>query len=100
MTDFVRVLSNVLGRTIVDKTGFTTTFDVQLEFTIDEFLGEVPWPLPSEAGANDSTIPVPSLDIYGTIFGAIQEQLGLKLKSAKGPVDVLIVDSLEKPSAN
>jgi len=98
MTDFVRVLSNVLGRTVVDKTGFTATLDVHLEFALDESLGEAPWPPPGRAAANDSTRPSP--DVHGTVFAAIQEQLGLKLKSAKGPVDVLIIESLEKPSAN
>jgi len=100
MTELVRVLSNVLGRTVVDKTGFTSTFDVHLEFTPDESLGGAPSPPPSPAAANDSTGPVPSPDVHGTIFVAIQEQLGLKFKSAKGSVDVLIIDSLEKPSAN
>jgi uncharacterized protein (TIGR03435 family) len=100
MTELGRALSNILGRTVVDKTGFTATFDVHLEFTPDESLGGVPWSSPGPAAANDSTRPVPSPDFHGTIFGAIQEQLGLKLKSAKGPVDVLIVDSVEKPSVN
>jgi bla regulator protein blaR1 len=100
MTELVRVLSNVLGRTVVDKTGFTATFDVHLEFTPDESLAGLPGPPPSPATPNDSTRPVPSPDLHGTIFAATQEQLGLKLESAKGPVDVLIIDSVEKPSAN
>jgi uncharacterized protein (TIGR03435 family) len=99
MTELVRALSNVLGRTVVDKTGFTATFDFHLEFTPDESLGGVPWSPPGPAAANDSTRPVPSPDLHGSIFTAIQE-LGLKLKSAKGPVDVMIIDSMEKPSAN
>ena len=100
MTDLIRTLSNVLGRPVVDKTGFTATFDVNLVFTPDDSLAGLPAPPPSLATPNDSTRPVPSPDLYGTIFAAIQEQLGLKLESAKGPVDVLIIDSVEKPSAN
>jgi uncharacterized protein (TIGR03435 family) len=100
MTDLVRTLSNVLGRTVVDKTGFTTTFDVNLQFTPDESLAGLPVPPPSPDLPNNSTRPVPSPDLYGTIFAAIQEQLGLKLESAKGPVDMLIIDSVEKPSDN
>jgi bla regulator protein blaR1 len=99
MTELVRVLSNVLGRTVVDKTGFTATFDVHLEFAPDESVGGVPGPPPGPAAANDSTRPVPAPDLHGSIFAAVQE-IGLKLKSAKGPVDELIIDSLEKPSAN
>ena len=100
MTELVKVLSNVLGRTVIDKTGFTATFDVHLEFTPDESVGGVSWSPPGTAAANDSIRPVPPPDLHGTIFAAIQDQLGLKLTSAKGPVDVLIIDSLQKPSAN
>ncbi len=91
MTELIRTLSNVLGRTVVDKTAFTATFDVHLEFTPDDSLAG----LPALPGGS-----VPSPDTYGTIFVAIQEQLGLKLESAKGPIDVLIIDSVEKPSVN
>jgi uncharacterized protein (TIGR03435 family) len=98
MTQLVRTLSNVLGRTVADKTGFTTTFDVSLVFTPDDSLAGMP-PPPGSA-PNDSARPTPSPDLYGTIFVAMQQQLGLKLESARGPVDVLIIDSVEKPSAN
>lgn len=98
MTELVRVLSNVLGRTVVDKTGFAGVFDVSLEFTPDQALGGMPWLSPGPVAASDSP-RVPSPD-RGTVFAALQEQLELKLKSAKGPVDVLVVDSLERPSAN
>src|SRR6185312_8482660 len=100
MTDLVRTLSNVLGRTVVDKTGFTTTFDFYLRFTSDESLAGLAVPPPSPDSPNNSTRPVPSPDLYGNIFAAIQEQLGLKLESARGPVDVLVIDSVEKPSDN
>jgi uncharacterized protein (TIGR03435 family) len=100
MTELVRTLSYGLGRTVVDKTGFTTTFDVNMAFSPDDSLAGLPAPPPGLATPNDSTRPTPSPDPYGTIFVAIQEQLGLKLESAKGPVDVLIIDSVEKPSAN
>ena len=100
MTELIRVLSNVLGRTVVDKTGFTGTFDVHLEFTPDESLGGLPGPLPGPAAAGDSIRSAPSADLHGTIFPALQEQLGLKLESAKGPVEVLVIDRVERPSAN
>jgi uncharacterized protein (TIGR03435 family) len=100
MTDLIRTLSNVLGRTVVDKTGFTTTFDVYLQFTADESLAGLPVPPPSLDSPNNSTRPAPSPGLYGTIFAAMQEQLGLKLESARGPVDILVIDSVEKPSDN
>jgi bla regulator protein blaR1 len=97
MQELVRVLSNVLGRTVVDKTEFQRTFDVHLEFTPDETLGGLP-PPPSPTG--DPIRSSASPDSHGNIFAAIQEQLGLKLESAKGPVDVLVIDYVERPSAN
>ncbi len=69
-------LSSILERTVIDKTGLIGRFDVHLEYT-------------------------PQLDGDGlSIFTAVQEQLGLKLESAKGPVETLIVDRVERPSAN
>jgi uncharacterized protein (TIGR03435 family) len=100
MTDLVNILSNVLGRTVVDKTGFQGTFDVHLEFTPDETLGGLPTPPPGPSPSSDSIRSAASPDSHGNIFAAIQEQLGLKLESAKGPVDVLVIDSVERPSAN
>ena len=100
MTELIRVFSNVLGRTVVDKTGFTGTFDAHLEFTPDESLSGMPWPPPGSAAPGDPARPAPPPDLHGNIFAALQEQLGLKLESAKGPVDVIVIDSAEKPSAN
>lgn len=65
-----------------------------LEFTPDETLGGLPTPPPAPPPSGASP------DSHGNIFAAIQEQLGLKLESAKGPVDVLVIDSVERPSAN
>lgn len=98
MTELIRVLSNVLGRIVVDRTAFPGTFDVHLQFTPDDALAGVPAPPPGQA-PGDSVKPPPSSD-YGTIFTALQDQLGLKLESARGPVDVIVIDSAERPSAN
>jgi len=81
MAAFIRVLETILDRPIIDKTGFTGTFDVDLIFAHD--------------GASAGAPGAPT-----TISIAIQEQLGLKLVSAKGPVDVLVIDSVQKPSEN
>ncbi len=100
MADLVGILSNVLGRTVVDKSGFQGTFDVHLEFTPDETLGGLPTPPPAPLPAGDSVRSAPPPDSHGNIFAAMQEQLGLKLKSAKGPAHMLVIDSVERPSAN
>ena len=93
MPELARVISMALGRPVSDKTGFTGAFDVQLEFAPDPALAG----LPRSAGAGDAP---PAENNSPTIFSAIQEQLGLRLESAKAPVDVLVIDKIEKPSAN
>jgi uncharacterized protein (TIGR03435 family) len=77
---FITPLSRQLGRVIVDKTGLTGKYDFTLEWT------------PEGAAPTDQSGP--------DIFTAIQEQMGLKLESTKGPVDVIVIDHIEKPSAN
>jgi uncharacterized protein (TIGR03435 family) len=76
-----------LRRMVIDGTGLKGTFDVHLKWTVDAAAGGV------GPGISDDS-PAPS------IFTALQEQLGLKLESAKGPVEVLVIDHVEKPSAN
>ena len=98
MPEFIRMLSMVLGRPVVDSTGFTATFDLRLDFTPDEAAAG----LPRSAGAGNPESPPAATDSTGppAIFTAIQEQLGLKLESAKGPVEVLVIDHVERPSQN
>ena len=90
MAEFVRQLSMVLGRSVVDKTGLARLFDLKLEFMPDQTTESLP-PLPPDV-AGDARSP--------SIIVALQEQLGLRLESAKGPVDVLVVEHVEQPSAN
>lgn len=89
MADFVSMLQRaVLDRPVLDKTGLTGKYDFDLEWAPDEsqFNGEIAPP-----SADASAAP---------LFTAIQQQLGLKLVATKGPVDALIVDRAERPSAN
>jgi uncharacterized protein (TIGR03435 family) len=95
MKNVAAALSTLVGRMVVDKTGITNTFHVRLTFAPDESTV----PIPGTVGADDSGRPLPS-DIGPNIFTAVQEQLGLKLESAKGPVDVLVIDRAERPTEN
>ena len=72
-----QLAGRVLGRPVLDRTGIAGEFDVDLQWTPDE-----------------------SRDLGPSIFTALQEQLGIKLESQKGSVDVLVVDHVERPSAN
>ncbi len=79
----------------MNKTGIAGKFDIYLEFAVDE---STPRFLPG--GDMAQTIVQPSSDPAGpSVFTAIQ-QLGLKLDPAKGPGDFLVIDHVERPSAN
>lgn len=86
------MLQTVLGRIVIDKTGLKGNFDASMEWSPDETQA-MQWP-------PDAPKPGPADNTGPSIFSAIQEQLGLRLKSEKAPVDVLIVDRAEKPSEN
>jgi uncharacterized protein (TIGR03435 family) len=97
MEQFVGALSNILGRPVIDKTGFNGTFDVKLDFSPEGTnlfgrggLGPPPG-APADAG---------NADAPPSIFTVIQDQLGLKLESQKGPGEILVIDRAEKPSEN
>jgi uncharacterized protein (TIGR03435 family) len=92
--NFIQSLSSMLGRTVVNKTGLTGFFDVQLHWAPDA--GET-----GPFGPAPGVQPPPPADPAGpSIFTALQEQLGLRLESSKGPVEVVVIDSIEKPSEN
>ena len=80
MTDLASSLTNQVHRTVIDKTGLAGKYDLGMKWTGDD-------------SATQS-------DVGPSIFTALQEQLGLKLQSAKGPVETLVVDSVEMPSEN
>jgi uncharacterized protein (TIGR03435 family) len=85
MENLVDALKNILRRTVIDKTGFSGNFDVTIRWR--------------DESAPANTAP-PSTDALPSIFTAFEEQLGLKLESSKGPVEVLVIDSVQKPSEN
>jgi uncharacterized protein (TIGR03435 family) len=93
MADFAGVLQGaVLDRPVVDRTGLAGRYDFQLQWTPDrsQFISmrvKVPAPPDDPAAPPD-------------LFTAIQQQLGLKLESAKAPVEVLVIDHVEKPTGN
>jgi uncharacterized protein (TIGR03435 family) len=95
---FADVLSRQIGHIVVDKTGLKGNYDFTLKWTPDE--GQMPGgPGGGPGGPPRDAAPPP--DASGpSIFTALQEQLGLKLESQKGPVDTLVIDHVERPSEN
>ena len=73
-------LSAPVNRIVRDRTGLKGNFDVTLEWTPDDLS--------------------PNVASGVSIFTALQEQLGLKLESMSGPVDVLVIDHVEQPTPN
>jgi hypothetical protein len=101
MANLIQALSQIMRRTIVDQTGLTGKYDFELKWTPDQsssrgFLGEAT-PLGPPPGVEAPPPPDPN---GPTVFTALQEQLGLKLDSGKGPVEVIVIDHAEKASAN
>jgi uncharacterized protein (TIGR03435 family) len=96
LDDFVRMLIQRLDRPVIDKTGIKGIFDFHLEFAPDTTLGNPP------GGGDPTAAPADApADLRGpSIFTALQEQLGLKLESTKGPGEVLVIDHVERPSEN
>jgi uncharacterized protein (TIGR03435 family) len=94
MAQIVQLLAQFTGRPVYDKTGLTGLYDFELKWAPDSS-GAGAAPLgPAPPGAP----PVPVDPDAPNIYTAVQEQLGLKLESARGPVDVVVVDHIERPS--
>jgi uncharacterized protein (TIGR03435 family) len=82
MAQLVASLAGLMGRTTVDRTGLSERFDVEMTWTPEG---------PADAASHSEEPP---------LVTALVEQLGLKLVSEKGPVEVLVVDRIEEPSGN
>ncbi len=87
---FARTLSGLVGRAVEDHTGLSGQFDMALEYTPDV----------ARPGPQGSDVTSPNSSDSPSIFTALQEQLGLKLESRTGPVDVLVIDHIEHPLEN
>jgi uncharacterized protein (TIGR03435 family) len=90
----IRQLASILpvGRIVRDRTSLQGPFDVNLRWTPDP-------PSQNKADGPDLAPSIAPIDQGGpTIFTAVQEQLGLKLQSDRGPVEVLVIDSVEPPT--
>jgi uncharacterized protein (TIGR03435 family) len=88
------ILAQQLGRTVVNKTGLTGNYDYTLQWTPDD----VGTPMGGDAGPGKGDI---SPEAGGpTLLTALEEQLGLKLESQKGTVDVIVIDRIDLPSGN
>ena len=91
MPALVRTLSMILARPVVDRTGHSALFDLELRFLPDQTTAAIPPPPPGSPISENNT---------PNILAALQEQLGLRLESARTPVDVIVIGHVERPAAN
>ena len=93
IVDFAGLLQGgVLDRPVVDQTGLAGRYDFGLVYRPDQPL--------IGGGRGDNPPPPSDQDALDDIYGAVQQQLGLRLEASKTQTDVIVVDHLEKPSEN
>jgi uncharacterized protein (TIGR03435 family) len=102
MVALVQILSQQLGATVVDKTGLTGMYDFTWNFAPDGGQGRgggdgAP-PMGGGGGGAGPTLPADPGGV--SIFTQVQELLGLKLESSKGPVEIIVIEHIERPSEN
>jgi uncharacterized protein (TIGR03435 family) len=104
MASLASALRIQVGYKVIDKTGLTGFYDLDLRFASDKLssllTSGIAGPGSTSSVMGSSSIP-PAADSAGlSIFGAVQKQLGLKLEESKMPQDYIIIDSAEMPSEN
>jgi uncharacterized protein (TIGR03435 family) len=92
MSQVTAILQNFLDQPVVDQSGLSERYDFTLTFTLDAAQAVRLGGPPPPAADNPDAAP--------DLFAAFQQQLGLKLESTKAPVDVMVIDKVERPSEN
>ena len=92
---FAQILTQSVGRHVNDKTGLAGYYDFALKWTPQPGSG-MPFTA-ADGGTLGAPPPAPDPD-SPNLFTAVQEQLGLRLEASRGPVDVVVIDRLEKPT--
>lgn len=100
LANLVTMLTTYLHRPVLDRTGLTGIYDYTLHWASDE--GQTQSSSNSQGVPSGSPSGLPSTDPAGgaSLLTAIQEQLGLKLESAKSPIELIVIDHVERPSGN
>ena len=114
MLDLANRLTGLMSRPVTDETGLTAKYDFVLTFSPDGMSAPMgapsgavgmmipaPPPAPSGAAAGAASVGPPEGDNLPDVFRAVKEQLGLALEAKKGPVELIVIDHVEKmPTAN
>jgi uncharacterized protein (TIGR03435 family) len=95
ISQFATSLAQFVQRVVVDRTGLAGAYDIDLRWTPDQVPQRAPGTAPDQPVRVNGT----DIDPNGpSIFTALQEQLGLELEAGRGPVDVLVIDSVAQPT--
>jgi uncharacterized protein (TIGR03435 family) len=94
LAQFISTISREVGRMVVDKTGLTGNYDFIFQYTPETYHA------PATLGEGGGSMLLPPDFGAISIFTAVQEQLGLKLESVKAPIEVVVIDHIERPSGN
>jgi len=86
-----QILSTALGRPVIDRTGLSGLYDLSVQWD------DAPI---REGGVPGLDVPATPGNDHGSIFTAIQDQLGLRLESQRAPVEVIVIDRIDTPSEN
>ena len=89
MTRLANFLSESTDRAVIDRTGHASRYNVELQWTPD--------PLGPAPSSNAGTV---ATDAPPALVTALQEQLGLKLDAVTAPIEVLVIDSADRPTPN
>jgi uncharacterized protein (TIGR03435 family) len=101
ISNLARSLSGSLGRPVLDKTGLTGAYDFTLTYEPDPSqLQGLAGGAPSAASLNGQPPLLPDAPGAASLLTAVQEQLGLKLESGKGPVEIIVIDRIERAVGN
>jgi uncharacterized protein (TIGR03435 family) len=87
MTEITRILSTLVARTIIDETGLSGPVQFRLQYH-------------RGSGVSPPAVPAGAVGEKPDIFTALQEQAGLKLEARRAPVDVLVIDRIDRPTEN
>jgi uncharacterized protein (TIGR03435 family) len=90
MAQIAKGLETFVERTVIDHTSLTGSFDAELDFAREQRRFGPP--------IDPSAVEAPASAV--SIYTAVQEQLGLRLESRRGPVEVLVIDRIERPTEN
>lgn len=97
MATLVTIMTNQMNRMVIDQTGLKGNYDFTVQWRKDQTMSGMPR---EPRGGDPGSDPAP-LDSPGPSFStALQEQLGLKLESTKAPVDVIVIDHIDRPTEN